>query len=339
MSTERYSRQRLFSPIGDEGQQKMSGKHVLIVGVGALGTSCAEQLVRAGVGHLTLIDRDYVEWSNLQRQQLFSESDADSRLPKVVAAKSRLEQLNHEVHITGLIQDAGREELEALLGDVDVMIDATDNFETRLLMNDLSQMYRVPWIYGACVSSHGMSYTIIPGENACLRCLMDTIPMGGATCDTVGVISPAVQMVTAHQVTETLKLLVEDHEALTERFITFDLWKHRYSSISVDKIKKEDCPSCGTNPTYPALSIENQTKSAVLCGRNTVQIRPAQTGERDFEELKDRLPEGTIKENPFLLSYDQGDFRFVFFRDGRVLIHGTKDITEAKTMYQRIAGG
>lgn len=339
MTEDRYSRQRLFSPIGDKGQKQIKNKHVLMVGVGALGTSCAEQLVRAGIGRLTLIDRDYVEWSNLQRQQLFSESDAAKRLPKVVAARTRLEQLNSEVQIDIHIQDAGREELESLLDDVDVMLDATDNFETRLLLNDLSQKYNVPWIYGACVGSHGVSYTIVPGGNACLRCLMDTIPMGGATCDTVGVISPVVQMVTAHQVVETLKLLVDDTDALNGKFVTFDLWHHRYSTISVENVKKKDCASCGEHPTYPALSLENQTKSAVLCGRDTVQLRPAYVLERDFDLLKQQMEKEKVKENPFLLSYEQGEYRIVFFKDGRVLVHGTKNVAEAKSVYQRIVGG
>ncbi|WP_079477187.1 MoeB/ThiF family adenylyltransferase [Halobacillus salinus] len=339
MKEDRYSRQRLFSPIGDEGQRKIREKHVLLVGVGALGTSCAEQLVRAGIGRITLIDRDYVEWSNLQRQQLFGESDAALRLPKVVAAKTRLEKVNRDVQIDIHIKDAGREELEELLEGVDVVLDATDNFETRLLINDLSQKWNVPWIYGACVGSHGVSYTIIPGENACLRCLMDTVPLGGATCDTVGVISPVVQMVTAHQVADTMKLLVDDVAAVNQKFITFDLWQQRYSSISVNNVKKQDCPSCGLNPTYPSLSIENQTKTAVLCGRDTVQIRPAYVKERDFEELKQRLTQSKVKENAFLLSYESGDHRLVFFRDGRVLVHGTKDITEAKSIYLQTVSG
>ena len=339
MSTDRYSRQRLFAPIGSSGQNLIGQKHVLILGVGALGTSCAEQLVRAGIGKLTLIDRDYVEWSNLQRQQLYSEKDASERLPKVIAAKERLGQINGEVTIETHVQDAGRDALESFAGEVDVMIDATDNFEARLLMNDISQKYNVPWVYGACVSSHGVSYTILPGENACLRCLLDSVPMGGATCDTVGVISPAVQMVTAHQVADVLKILVGDHQAIHRKFVTFDLWDHRYSSISVENVKKRDCPSCGENPTYPSLSIETQTKTAVLCGRDTVQIRPAKMGSRDFEDLKERLIDGEVKENPFLLSYDQGSYRLVFFKDGRVLVHGTKDVTEAKSVYQRIVGG
>lgn len=339
MLSDRYSRQHLFKPIGRKGQQRLSEKHVLIIGAGALGTSSSEQLVRAGIGRLTIVDRDYVEGSNLQRQQLFSESDALEKLPKAVAAKKRLAEINSDVSIDANVEDVQAEELEILMKDVDLILDATDNFETRMLINDMSQKYRKPWIYGACVGSHGMSYTVVPTVTPCLNCLMETVPLGGATCDTIGVISPAVQMVTAHQVAEALKLLVDDFESLHRKLITFDLWNHYYSGITVSNAKNPECPSCGTKPTYPFLSEENQTKTAVLCGRETVQIRPSGKRTFDLDELRTRLPGDKVKQNPFLLSYENGANRMVFFNDGRVLIHGTKDVTEAKSLYHRIVGG
>lgn len=339
MSSERYSRQHLFAPIGEEGQRTLSEKHVLVVGVGALGTSSSEQLVRSGIGSVTLIDRDYVEMSNLQRQQLFSETDAEQRLPKAIAAKQRLETINSSVSIYARVEDAQREELEGLASQVDLIIDGTDNFETRMLINDVSQKFNVPWIYGACVRSHGLSYTIIPGISPCLNCLLETVPLGGATCDTDGIISPVVQMVTAHQVAEALKILVGDESSLHHKLITFDLWHHRYSSIKVSHAKKKDCPSCGESPAYPFLSKDYQTKTAVLCGRDSVQIRPHVRHKRDLLELKQRLPEGAVQMNSFLLSYQEGNHRFVFFKDGRVLVHGTKDVSEAKSLYHRIVGG
>ncbi|MFC7062863.1 thiazole biosynthesis adenylyltransferase ThiF [Halobacillus seohaensis] len=338
MSQDRYSRQRLFVPIGKEGQNKIKQKHVLLIGVGALGTSNAEQLVRAGIGKLTIVDRDYVEWSNLQRQQLFTEDDAHSRIPKVVAAERKLREINSEVTIEAHIMDVQREEIESLIPGTDLVLDATDNFDVRLLVNDACQKYRVPWIYGGCVGSHGMSYTIIPGKTPCLHCLLESVPLGGATCDTVGVIGPAVQMVTAHQGAEALKILVEDQEALFGKLITFDVWNHQYTGMKVNRIQRADCPSCGMERTYPFLSPENQAKSAVLCGRDTVQIRPSRKMDRDLDDLRASIHEGQVEQNPFLLSFEIGDHRMVFFKDGRVLVHGTKDITEARRMYHKVLG-
>ncbi|WP_079525406.1 thiazole biosynthesis adenylyltransferase ThiF [Halobacillus hunanensis] len=338
MSSDRYSRQKLFAPIGQAGQQLISKKHVVIIGAGALGTSSAEQLVRAGIGSVTIVDRDYVEMSNLQRQQLYSEQDAELRTPKAIAAKERLQQINSDVSITSQIADVQREELEELFQEADLVLDATDNFDTRMMINDVSQLYQVPWIYGGCVGSYGLSYTIIPGQTPCLHCLLETVPLGGATCDTVGVISPAVQMVTAHQVTEALKILVEDFDSLHQKLVSFDLWNNQYTSIKMNNVKKADCPSCGEDPSFPFLSHENQTKTVVLCGRNTVQIRPAVKQDLNLESLRARLHEGDTTLNPFLLSYQTGDQQMVFFKDGRVLIHGTKDTTEARRLYHKILG-
>lgn len=338
--TERYSRQELFTPIGLEGQKKIRSKHVLIVGAGALGTGSAEGLVRAGIGKLTIVDRDYVEWTNLQRQQLYSEEDAVNRIPKAVAAKQRLEKINSEVDIRAHIMDVSIQEIENLLDHVDLIIDATDNFDIRMLLNDASQKYKIPWIYGACVGSYGISYAILPGQTPCLHCLLETVPMGGLTCDTVGIISPAVQMVVAYQVTEALKILVEDYDALRSKLVSFDLWKNQHTAIKVDRVKKESCLSCGTNPTYPFLSYENQTKSAVLCGRDSVQIRPSEKIERDLNSLAELLSAqgGKVERNPYLLSFQKGQNRMVIFKDGRVLIHGTKDVSEAKSLYHRYLG-
>ncbi|AIE78230.1 TPA: thiazole biosynthesis adenylyltransferase ThiF [Bacillus tropicus] len=336
----RYSRQELFSPIGEEGQQKIREKHVLIIGAGALGSANAEMFVRAGVGTVTIVDRDYVDWSNLQRQQLYAESDVENNLPKAVAAKKRLEEINSEVRVEALVQDVTAEELEELVTDVDVMIDATDNFETRFIVNDIAQKYAIPWIYGACVGSYGLSYTILPSKTPCLSCLLQSIPLGGATCDTAGIISPAVSLVVSHQVTEALKLLVEDYESLREGLVSFDVWKNEYSCMNVQKLRKHNCPSCGENALYPYLNKENTSKTAVLCGRNTVQIRPPHKEEMDFERYKGLLNDrvNDLNVNPYLLSFSVEEKRLVAFKDGRVLVHGTKDISEAKTIYHRYFG-
>ncbi|MFJ8355276.1 molybdopterin-synthase adenylyltransferase MoeB [Bacillus paramycoides] len=336
---ERYSRQQLFTPIGREGQEKIRNKHMLIVGAGALGSASAEAFVRAGIGKLTIIDRDYVEWSNLQRQQLYAERDAIEQLPKAIAAQNRLKQINSEVQIQALVMDARVDNMEVLLDDVDVIIDATDNFDIRFVINDLSQKYNIPWIYGSCVGSYGMSYTVIPKKTPCLHCVLKSVPVTGATCDTVGIISPAVQMVAAYQVAEAFKILVEDFEAVRKTFLMFDIWSNQQHSIKLGKIKTEDCPSCGKNRTYPYLSYENQTKVAVLCGRNTVQIRPVHHSHYNFDELEKVLKNhGKVDRNPYLLSCQLEDYRIVIFQDGRVFIHGTNEIQKAKQLYYRLLG-
>ncbi|MED4202819.1 thiazole biosynthesis adenylyltransferase ThiF [Neobacillus mesonae] len=337
---ERYSRQVLFPGIGKEGQEKISCKHVLMIGAGALGSGNAEILARAGVGKITIVDRDYVEVSNLQRQQLYTEEDVAEKLPKAAAAEKRLKAINSDVEVRAIIGDATPEMLEELVPDVNVMIDATDNFETRMAMNDAAQKYNVPWIYGACVGSFGMSFSIIPGKTPCLNCLLRTIPLQGMTCDTGGIISPTVQMVISHQTAEALKMLVEDWEAVRTSFVSFDLWRNQYSSMKMSKAKFAGCLSCGEERTYPYLDRDNMTKTTVLCGRDTVQIRPAKAGEISLEQLAAQLSSlgYQVKGNPYLLSIEMGEERMVIFQDGRALIHGTKDLTHAKTIYQRIMG-
>ncbi|MFD4816236.1 thiazole biosynthesis adenylyltransferase ThiF [Peribacillus butanolivorans] len=337
---ERYSRQTLFSPIGEGGQVKIQQKHVLLLGAGALGSANAEALTRAGVGKLTIVDRDYVETSNLQRQQLYTEQDVEEKLPKAEAAKRHLHAINHEVEVKAVIMDATAQTLEPLLGHVDLIMDATDNFETRMIINDLSQKLQIPWVYGACVGSVGMTMTILPGQTPCLHCLLKTIPIQGMTCDTGGIISPAVTMVVAHQIAEALKILVEDWESVRPSLVTFDLWRNQYQTVRLTKVKKKDCLSCGDQRTYPFLTLENATKTAVLCGRDTVQVRPPKPLKLQLEKLaKDLNGSGyLVKVNPFLLSCEKNGERMVVFQDGRALVHGTKDMVHAKAMYQSILG-
>ena len=336
---DRYSRQQLFKQIGPKGQEEIRNKHVLIVGAGALGSASAEALVRAGIGKLTIIDRDYVEWSNLQRQQLYNERDAKGQIPKAVAAGQHLRQINSEVEIEALVLDARPENLEDLLRGVDVMIDGTDNFDIRFILNDLSHKLNIPWIYGSCVGSYGATYAIIPDSTPCLQCILKKVPSGGATCDTAGIISPAVQIVSAYQIAEALKILVGDFSSLRNTFLTFDVWSNHHYSIKSEKIQKEGCPTCGTARTFPYLSYENQTKTEVLCGRNTVQIRPARSIEYCFDHMEKRLKaHGKVSRNPYLLSCQLQNHRLVIFGDGRVFVHGTNDIQLAKNLYYRLLG-
>lgn len=335
--TDRYSRQTLFQPIGVKGQSQLQQKHVLILGCGALGSANAENLVRAGVGKLTLIDRDYVELSNLQRQQLYTERDVKEQLPKAIAAKKRLAEINSTVFIESHVMDATPLTLAPMLKDVDVVIDATDNFDTRLMMNDLLHQYELPWIFGSCVGSTGMSLTILPNETPCLQCLIDSIPVSGATCDSVGIIAPTVQMVVAHQTTECLKILVDDIEALRTKLVTFDLWHNHFQMINVDKAKKTDCPTCGAEPIYTFLHENAQPKTEILCGRNTVQIRSGR--KIQLQQLAMRLKNlGPVHVNEFLLSIEYDSYRLIFFHDGRTLIHGTNSIEKAKSIYYQLAG-
>lgn len=333
----RYSRQTLFPPIGKAGQQRLREKHVLIIGVGALGTQSAEMLTRAGIGRLTIVDRDYIEWSNLQRQYLFTEEDAKKRLPKAIAAKRRLTNINSDVQINAHVMDVTPNELESLVADVDIMLDATDNFDIRMMMNDMSQRENIPWIYGSCVGSYGISYTIIPGETPCLHCLLGSIPIGGETCDTAGIIQPAAAQVVIHQTTEVLKLLTEDDESLRHKLVSFDLWKNEVVQMDIRSLKDNDCPSCSDGATYPFLTFDEQTKTAVLCGRESVQVRPPHLQERNLQAVANKLKNlsGNIEMNDFLLSFTMDDERMVLFKDGRALIHGTQDVDYAKTLYHR----
>ncbi|WP_114352183.1 MoeB/ThiF family adenylyltransferase [Saliterribacillus persicus] len=337
----RYHRQQLFEPIGENGQDKIASSHVLVIGVGALGSASAESLVRAGVGEITLIDRDYVEESNLQRQQLFTEADVENKNPKVIAAKQRLQQINSKTVIHSLLIDAGVDELERLAPKVDAIVDATDNFETRLMINDIAQKYKKPWIYGACVASYGVTFTVIPGKTPCLQCLMDYIPKDGATCDTVGIIAPAVQMVVAHQMTEVLKILVGKEENLSHKLIGFDVWKNERMELKVDRLKKPECSSCSKTRTYPNLTYSSQLKTAVLCGRNTVQIRPTHHKQMNFDNFTKQLMKNKqlqVTKNDYLLAFEIEEHRIVLFKDGRTLIHGTKDIQLAKKLYYQYVG-
>lgn len=339
---DRYSRQERFTPFGVEGQQRLRESHVLVLGAGALGSASAETLVRAGVGRLTILDRDYVDWSNLQRQQLFSEQDAIHRLPKAVAAAKRLSEMNSDCLVQGLVMDVRAGELLSLSADVDLMMDATDNFETRLIMNDVAFKQRIPWIYGGCVGSSGMSYTFLPGETPCLHCLLGTIPMGGDTCDINGILPQAVQMVAAHQTMEAMKLLSGQRDALRTKMVTFDLWRNERLEFNVERAKESTCPTCGEHPEYPYLKATNAGKSEVLCGRDTVQIRPARQMDIQLGEMADRLNKlrmGKATVTPYMIIYQVDPFRLVIFRDGRTLVHGTSDLAEARSLYNRYVGG
>jgi adenylyltransferase/sulfurtransferase len=340
MQTGRYSRQELFKPIGPAGQKEIRKKHAVIVGVGALGTHTSELLARAGVGKLTLIDRDYVEMSNLQRQHLFTEEDAEKKWPKAEAAKEKLKQINRDVDIAAIVAQADAALLENVLDDADLLIDGTDNFETRFMMNDAAHKYRVPYLFGSCLGSFGMAFTIIPNVTPCLQCLIKKIPLQGQTCDTVGIIAPAVQMVTAHQGAEALKILSGNMGAVRKTYVSFDLWENDYLSLKTDALRESGCRSCGDEPEYPFLGQDHEMKVAVLCGRDTVQIRPPGKEEFPLEKLVHQWRSAgyEVGGNPFLVSVQKDSARAVFFRDGRALIHGTNNPNTARRIYHSLVG-
>jgi molybdopterin/thiamine biosynthesis adenylyltransferase len=338
----RYSRQLLFGPIGEQGQIKLTAARVAIVGMGALGTVLANHMARAGVGFLRLIDRDFVEMSNLQRQMLYDEADADGSEPKAMAAARRLHQANSQITIEPIVSDLNAINAEALLSDVELILDGTDNFSVRFLINDVSVKYGIPWIYGGAVSSRGVSLTIIPGVTPCLRCLFGQPPAQGTTetCDTAGVIGPIIHTVASHQSTEALKLLVGAHEHLNRKMVHWDLWYNQHAAVDVSKARKSDCPACAQKRyEYLEQDLAEDTIQT-LCGRNSVQIQPLRTASFNLQEWAEKWrPLGSIELNPFLLKFHVSEsLTLVLFPDGRIIVQGTDDPVQAKSLYSRYIG-
>jgi molybdopterin/thiamine biosynthesis adenylyltransferase len=342
LSSGRYSRQVLFAPIGGPGQAKLMQSRVAIVGMGALGTVLSNHMVRAGVGFVRLIDRDFVESSNLQRQMLYDEADAAASQPKAIAAANRLRQANSTVTMDPVVTDLNPTNAEALLSDVQLILDGTDNFSVRFLINDVSLKHGIPWIYGGAVSSRGVSMTVVPGSTPCLRCLFGQPPAQGTTetCDTAGVIGPIIHTVASHQAIEAFKLLVGAHEQLNRKMVHWDLWYNQHSAVDVSKARKADCPACGMHK-YEYLEQEAAEDTIqTLCGRNSVQIQPIDKRQFVLSEWADKWkPLGAIELNPFLLKLHLSEsVTLVLFPDGRLLVQGTDDPTAAKSLYSRYIG-
>ena len=335
----RYSRQILFDPIGEEGQRRLQAARALIVGCGALGTAQSEALCRAGVGRLRVVDRDFVEPSNLQRQTMFTESDAADRLPKAIAAANHLREINSEVEIEPQIADVNHSNIEQLIDGCDVVLDGTDNFATRYLVNEACVKHNIDWIYGAAVASYGVTMTIRPHQTACLRCMFDEIPAAGSapTCDTAGVIMPIINIIAAVQVSEALKLLTGRLENLHGSLMQFDVWRNEWRKI-VPGAPRADCPVCGL-ATYETLSPESHQAAAVLCGRDAIQISPSQLTRVDFASLAERLRRaGEVKFNEYLLRFRTGNFELTVFKDARSIIRGTNEIATARSLYAKYIG-
>jgi molybdopterin/thiamine biosynthesis adenylyltransferase len=337
----RYSRQILFGDIGIEGQQRLTENLAVILGCGALGTVHAEALCRAGVGRLRIIDRDFVEESNLQRQTLFTEDDARAVLPKAVAAQRRLGQINSEVRVEALVADINANNIESLVQGATCILDATDNFETRFLINDAAIKHQIPWVYGAAVGSYGVSMTVLPRQTPCLRCVLEKLPAPGSspTCDTAGVLSPIVNVIASVQVAEALKILSGNIRRINRRMLCFDVWENSYRQIEIANVRDEgDCPCCQLR-RFEFLEGVGNSAATTLCGRDSVQISVRQGSGLNLKELAQRLKAvGKVQINEFLLRLTVDQFEIAVFPDGRGIVRGTKDAHVARSLYAKYVG-
>lgn len=336
---ERYSRQILFNGLGEEGQRQLGQSRALIVGCGALGSAHAESLARAGVGKLRIVDRDFVEASNLQRQTMFTERDALERIPKAIAAAAHIREINAEIEVEPEIVDVNYSNIERLIKDCDVVMDGTDNFATRYLINDACVKHEVSWVYGAAVGSYGVTMTIRPHVTPCLRCLFEAAPPAASapTCDTAGVIMPIISIVAAVQVAEALKLLTGHDQDLHGSLMQFDVWRNEWRKINPGS----PAPSCATCALrlFETLEPASADFAAILCGRNAVQISPARVTQLDFKQLAERLRvTGDVKFNDYLLRFRTGEFELTVFQDARSIIRGTDEIKTARSLYAKYIG-
>jgi adenylyltransferase/sulfurtransferase len=333
---ERYSRQVLFQPLGTEGQRKLLASSVVVVGCGATGAAVASLLARAGVGRMRIIDRDFVEPSNLQRQNLFDEQDAAEFTPKAVAAERKIKLFNSDVQVEAQVADLTPANVTELLTGFDLILDATDNFETRYLINDFAIANERPWIYAAAVGSYGVTMNVLPGETACLSCIFPSQPQGIVeTCDTSGILNSAVNLIGSLVATEALKLLSGNQAAMRRTMLSWDVWRSEHSEINAGK-PRSDCLTCQQRK-FPHLAGEGRPQ-ITLCGRNSVQIHERRKAV-SFPEMKERLaPHGTVRSNDFILKFVREPYEITLFSDGRAIIKGTTDTAMARSLYARFIG-
>jgi molybdopterin/thiamine biosynthesis adenylyltransferase len=335
---QRYSRQVLFAGIGEQGQERLLASSAVLVGCGAIGAAAANLLVRAGVGRLRIVDRDFVEPSNLQRQTLFDEADARDALPKAVAAERKLRSLNSSVTVEGVVADINPHNAEELFAGFDLILDGTDNFETRFLVNDFAVRAGIPWIYAAAVASYGLTMAIRPGVTACLACLLATGRDAQGleeTCDTVGVLGPIVNLIASLEVAEAVKLLAGREAALHGRLISCDVWSGRFQSVHVPR--NSQCTVC-VRREFAYLDGQAQPH-ITMCGRDSVQIH-ARGRALDLGMLKNRLAPTVedVRHNEFLLRFRVAPYEMTVFADGRAILKGTKDPAVARSLYARYIG-
>jgi molybdopterin-synthase adenylyltransferase len=333
---ERYSRQVLFPGIGPEGQKMLAAARIALVGCGATGSALASLLARSGVGTIRIIDRDYVEPSNLQRQSLFDEADAAQSLPKAIAAARKISAFNSQIVIEPQVADLVPANIESLLGGMQLVLDGTDNFETRYLINDFAVKTSLPWIYTAAVGSYGITLNVVPGQTACLACLFPDQPRGAfETCETAGILNSAVNLAASIAATEAIKFLVGAGEQLRGTLLSFDLWRNERAEVGAGKPR----PGCLACDRHDFIHLAGEGRPHLtLCGRNSVQIherhRPI-----DFAEVSARLkPLGPVRHNDFVLKFWPGPFEMTLFPDGRAIIKGTTDTAIARSLYARYVG-
>lgn len=338
---ERYSRQMRFYGVKEEGQRRLADTHVTLCGCGALGTVLANSLVRAGVGHVRIVDRDFIETSNLQRQVLFDEHDVAENLPKAEAAARKLAAINSDVHVEPIVTDIDRTNILELCKDADLILDGTDNFEIRYLINDVAVKLGKPWVYGGSVGSHGQTMTILPGETPCLRCVFEAAPAPGeaGTCETAGVLGPVVQIIASYQATEAIKILAGHKAKINRELIYVDVWENLTKRIKIAPLLgKVDCPCC-QRKRFEWLEGEMGTHTTSLCGRNAVQVAHRSAEKLNFEDMARHLGElGQVSYNRFLLKFAAEGYDFTVFPDGRAIIKGTNDVEKARTLYAKYVG-
>jgi len=340
-AVQRYARQTRYPPLGEEGQRRLAVSRAMICGCGALGSALASSLVRSGVGMVRIVDRDFLEITNLQRQVLFDEQDVARQLPKAIAAADKLRRINSQVRIDPIVADVDHTNIVELCQDIDILVDGTDNFETRFLINDTAVHLGLPWVYGGCVGAEGQVMAILPGETACLTCLIRDAPPPGTTptCDTAGIVGPIVGVIASMQAMEVLKILSGNRQAVDRSLRVVDLWDNRWRSIDLSKLREQvDCRTC-KHHDFPWLDGRRGSRSAVLCGRNAVQLASPRETAISLDALADRLQDvGSLTRNPYLLRLDVESYQITVFPDGRAIIGGTEDVATAKTIYARYIG-
>jgi adenylyltransferase/sulfurtransferase len=329
----------ILNEIGEQGQRRLLSSTAVVVGCGALGTHIASSLVRGGVGHVRLIDRDFVELNNLQRQILFDEQDVTKGVPKAVAAANKLRQVNAQIEIEPVVVDLNPDNVEDLIGDADVVLDGTDNFETRLLVNDACVKLGIPWVYGGVVATYGMTMAILPGETPCFRCFLNDLPAPGSTptCDAVGVLASAAAVIAALEVTEAIKVLTGQREALRDGLLYFDVWAGTLDRLEMGK-GVEPCPACDLGQ-FEYLEAQEGSWATSLCGRDAVQVRVRRETQVPFAALAARLEQvGEVAYNDYMLRLRVDGYELNLFPDGRAIIKGCTDPAQARTLYARYIG-
>ena len=336
----RYSIQLLLKEIGREGQRRLEESRVAVIGIGALGSVSSNMLARAGVGTLRLIDRDFLEINNLQRQILFDENDLRANLPKAIAAKNKLSEINSEIKLEAEVADLNADSIEELLSGVDLIVDGTDNFETRFLLNDYALLKRIPWIYGGAVRMEGMSYVVLPGEGPCLRCLFGEVPSleDTQTCDQVGILAPVAHLIASFQTVEAIKILAGQKSFVDRQLWKVDLWSREFKAISVDHLRASPCSGCAERD-FPYFEKKPGMSAVSLCGRNAVQIIISRRSKINFKKLAEKLKsQADVSFNDYLLRFRPAPYEITLFANGRAIVKGTEDTGQARSLYAKYIG-